>query len=263
MAQNNNQDQQRDVQTRGFSSSNGNAKKPRAVEWSYQADMLRVLFYPELPENEQSEKRRYDYKNPWITAITRGKCIDLYEKFKKLVEPAAEKGEPKFISIPVGEVNQFGIGVCPNEKGDMTGYLKLIKNIDPKTLQSREVIEYEFRVGELIEDYDETTGKFGARHITDNEMHLFVKDLESFIMGSSKAFNHANRVVDKTYKDMIASDIRAIGNKVGAEMSTPYAAQRGGARYGQQSLFDTGAMNAPVEQISSLDDLDVQFEGES
>ena len=57
MAQNNNQDQQRDVQTRGFSSSNGNAKKPRAVEWSYQADMLRVLFYPELPENEQSEKR--------------------------------------------------------------------------------------------------------------------------------------------------------------------------------------------------------------
>lgn len=263
MAQNNQDNQQRDVQTRGFSSSNSNAKTPRAIEWSYQADMLRVLFYPELPENEQTEKRRYDYKNPWVTAVTRAKCIDLYRKYKEKVRPAAEKGEPKFVSVPVGEVNQFGIGVRPNEKGGITGYLKLIKNIDANTLKSNEIIIYEFRSGEVIEDYDETTGKFGGREITENEMELFIMDLNSFVMASSKAFNHANRVVDKTYKDMIANDIRSIGTKVGAEMSTPYAAQRGGARYGQQSLFDTGAMNAPVEQIASLDDLNVQFEGES
>ena len=83
----------------------------------------------------------------------------------------------------------------------------------------------------------------------------------NFVAGSSKAWNHANRVVDKTFKDMIVNDIRSIGNKVGAEISTGYASQRGGARYGQQSLFDTSSMNAPVEQISSLDDLNVEFEG--
>ena len=81
--------------------------------------------------------------------------------------------------------------------------------------------------------------------------------MTSFVKASSKAFNHANRVVDKTYKDMIVSDIRAIGKKVGAEMSSQYSAQKSGAHYGQASLFDNTATQASTENITSLYDLDV------
>jgi len=258
----NNGNEQRDVQTRCFRTTNGMQRHPAAFEWSFQGDMLKIIISPELPEAEQTEKRRYDYQHSWITCISRVKCVDLWNGFKEIVFPAMKEGQEKFISVPVADVNQFGIGVRKNDKDEMCGYAELIKNIDASSLTSKEAIEYEFRKGELIVDYNHESGKFGGRNITDNEFLLFIEDLKNFIAGSSKAWNHANRVVDKTYKDMVVSDIRSIGNKVGAEMSTGYASQRGGARYGQQSLFDSNSMNAPVEQISSLDDLNVEFEGE-
>lgn len=257
----NNSNEQRDVQTRGYRTFNSTQAKPTAFEWDYQGDMLKLLITPELPEKEQTERRRYDYQHSWITCISRTKCVDLWNAIKEKVVPALKEGKDKFVSVPVAEVNQFGVGARV-VNGEVEGYVKLIKNISASDLTSKESIQYTFRKGELIEDYDCDTGKFGGRVITDSEFLLFMEDLKSFIEGSSKAFNHANRVVDKTYKDMISSDIRSIGNKVGAEMSTPYAAQKGGARYGQQSLFDTNAMNAPADQISSLDDLDIAFEGE-
>ncbi len=258
----NNSNEQRDVQTRGYRSTNGFQSHPAAFEWMFQGDMLKLIISPELPENEQTEKRRYDYQHSWITCISRVKCIDLWKGCKEIVLPAMEQGQEKFVSVPVADVNQFGVGVRKNDKGDLLGYVKLIKNIEASNLTSKEAIEYEFRKGELILDYSNETGKFSGRNVTDNEFFLFIEDLKNFIDGSSKAWNHANRVVDKTYKDMLLGDVRAIGRKVEAEVSTGFASQRGGARYGQQSLFDNNAMNAPMEQISSLDDLNVEFEGE-
>lgn len=260
MADQNNTDSRTQVQTRGFRTSNGAAIVATAFAWDFQDDMLKLTTTPELPSGEQTEKRRYDYQNSWVTCVTRPKCLDLWDEFNKLIIPAMEKKEEKNISVPVGGVNQFGIGVRPNDKGEMEGYVKLIKNIDPQSLQTTETIEYVFRKGEVIEDYDPSTGKFGGRIITDNEFLLFINDLKCFVDASSKAWNHANRVVDKTYKDMIATDIRSIGNKVGAEMSTPYAAQRAGARNGQPSLFDTNSMNAPADTITSLDELNIPTE---
>lgn len=262
MAFQNNNEQPKEVTTRGFKTFNSGAKKATAFEWDYQGDMLKILIAPELPEAEQTERRRYDYQKQWVTCITRVKCIDLWESFKEKMLPAMKERKTKSVSVPVGEVNVFTIGVRTNDKGGFDAYARLTKNLDTTTLKSSEVIEYEFRKGEIIEDYDNSTGKFENREITANEFLLFISDLQSFICGSSKAFNHANRCVDKTYKDMIVTDIRAIGNKVGAEMSTPYASQRGGARYGQASLFDTGAMNAPADQITTLDDLNIEYEGE-
>ena len=257
---NNNNSQVAQVTTRGYHTSNSDAVKATAFEWSYQGEMLRLITSEELPENEQTEKRRYDYDHSWITCLTRLKCLDLAEQIKKLVIPAIKEKVDKFVSVTVGTVNQFGLGVKFDENGKMTCYTKLIRNINPENLTSADEIVYEFRKGEVIVDYDNGTGKFGNRIQDEAEMYLFLKDLDNFVNASSKAYNHANRLVDKTYKDMIIADIRAIGAKVGAEVSTPYAAQRAGAKYGQTSLFDNNAMNAPSETITSLADLDIPME---
>lgn len=259
MAYQNNSQQKPDVMTRGYHTSNSDAIKATAFEWSYQGEMLKIITSEELPESERTEKRRYDYDHSWITCITRLKCLDLAEQIKELILPAIKSKTNKFVSITVGAVNQFGVGVKFDDNGNITCYTKLIRNLDTEKLTSDEEISYEFRKGEVIVDYDNTTGKFSDRIQNETEFFLFLKDMDNFVNASSKAYNHANRVVDKTYKDMVVSDLRAIGAKVGAEVSSPYAAQRAGARYGQTSLFDNNAMNAPTETISSLDDLDLPF----
>lgn len=260
MANQNNSQQAPQVSTRGYHTSNGDAVKATAFEWSFQGEMLRLVTSEELPENEQTEKRRYDYDHSWITCVTRLKCLDLAEQVKNIILPAIKSKTNKFVSVTVGGVNQFGIGVRFDENGKITCYTKLIRNLDTDKLTSNEEICYEFKKGEVIVDYDNTTGKFGDRIQDETEFYLFLRDMDSFIDAGSKAYNHANRVVDKTYKDMVLADIRAIGSKVGAEVSAPFAAQRAGARYGSTSLFDSNAMNAPSETITSLSDLEIPFE---
>lgn len=257
---NNNSSQAPQVSTRGYHTSNADAIKATAFEWSFQGEMLKLITSEELPENEQTEKRRYDYDHSWITCLSRIKCLDLAEQIKNIIIPAITEKKDKFVSVTVGTVNQFGVGVRFDENGKVTCYTKLIRNINPEDLTSSDEIMYEFRKGEVIVNYNNETGKFDDRLQNETEMYLFLRDLDSFVDAGSKAYIHASRVVDKTYKDMITSDIRAIGSKVGAEVSAPFSAQRAGARYGQQSLFDNNAVSAPSETISSLADLDIPIE---
>lgn len=257
---NNNNRERQTVSTRGYHAVNIEASTPMAFDWDYQDDMMKLVFSPELPESERTESRRFDYKNQWITCIKRSKCKDLYDHIKELVLPAAKEKKDMFVSVPVANVNQFGFGVRFNDKGECTPYVKLIRNIDPSTLTSSNEIEYEFKRGEVIVNYDNSTGKFEERSLKHVEMALFLNDLECFIMASSKAFNHANRVVDKTYKDQVTGLIKAVGNKVGADMPVYGSAQRAGARYGNTPLFDNNAPQAPMDTITSVKDLDLDDE---
>lgn len=256
---NNNNEEKRDVNTRGFRTTNGKSDPASAFEWQYQGEMLKLIFTDELPKDKQTEKRRYDYDNSWITCVTRVKCLDLVRQMRERLFKAVEEKKDCFVSVTVAEVNQFGVGVRFNKDGVENFYAKLIRNISPETLVTTDEMSYEFKKGEVIVDYDNTTGKFGKREITNSEFLLFLNDMDAFVVATSKAFNHANRSVDKAYKDMISGDIRAIGKKVGAEVSQPYSATRAGASYGQTSLFDNGADSAPTSTINSLDELDAQL----
>lgn len=258
--QSNNQERSNNVNTRGYQTFNSNAKVPTAFEWSFSNEMLKLVLTPELPESAQTERRRYDYDHSWITCLTRIKAMDLSMKFKELVIPAIKEKKDKFISVPIADVNQFGIGVKFDENGKMSSYAKLIRNIDPSSLISTDEITYEFRKGEIIEDYDNSTGKFGGQNISDIELYLFLKDIDSFITASSKAFNHANRMVDKSYKDLVLGGVRAVADKVGATLPSYGSTSRSGARYGSTSLFDNNAQSASTNTIKSLDDLELQID---
>lgn len=245
------------VQTRCYQGYNTAVTKNTTAEWSFQGDMLKLAFSEELPESEQTERRRYDYEHSWITCIARAKCNDLI----RACNSRLKADEPVwFESVPVANVNQFGIGRDTNDAGGHRYYIRLIRNIDPETLKSDLVVEYTFGTGEIISGYDHTTGQFKERRTPeDSEFSLFMSDMNCFIQALSKAYNHADRVVDKAYKDMIAGDIRAIGKKVGAELVSKDAAERNGVRYGQPSLFDGAAKPAETETIQSLDDISLPF----
>lgn len=256
MANQNNVEKRSEVTTKGYHATNPHStSNATALDWGFKGDMLQLAFISDLPESEQTENRRYDYDHQTLTCLTRVKCFDLLNQIRELILPAMKNKVDCFVSVPVAIVNQVGFGVKHQDDKQIM-FLRLIRNIDSNTLTSDEVTEYNFKKGEVIKDFDNSTGKFGDRILNETEALLFINDIEQFVNASSKAYTHADRVVNKFYKDTMTSDIRAIGRKVGAEVSIPFQSQRSGASYSQTSLFDNQAPNAPTEQIKSLAELD-------
>lgn len=248
------------VTTRSSSSANGNAKIPSALKVSFWDDMVKLEFCPELPESQKTETRRYDYDNTWITCITRVKCNELFEAYENVIVPAIKENRQDDVSIPIAGVNLLSIntGVDLYNDGEAHPYIELIKNVDPQTLKSSSSIMYEFVRGEYIHGYNKDTGTFGQRVLTNNELKVFMKDLNTFREASTKSYVHAARCVDKSYKDMISNSLKQIGSQVGADLSMNNTYNREGMGYG--SIFDNkggnNSMPAPQQQYGALDDLD-------
>ena len=110
MAYNNdNTKKQNNVNTKGASFKNVSADKPCALIITYWNDMVKLEFAPELPENEQTENRKYDYEHTVSTCVTRAKCNELVNGYKNVIVPAIKACEDKAISVPIAQVNQLQI----------------------------------------------------------------------------------------------------------------------------------------------------------
>lgn len=265
MAYNNqNNGERKSINTRSTTIANSKTiYTPILMETAFWDDMLKLIFYPELPESQQTENKRFDREHGTLTCISRDKCNELANIYTdELLPKIKDTDMPKenaFYSVTVGGVNQIGIGLEVGEDGEYHGYISLIKGIDPDTLVCNNVIKFEFPKGEYIVNYDPANGSFGERRITLNGIDVFCKDLVDFRRASGKAYVHASRCVDKTYKDMVFDAIVSIGEKVGATIQT---GGTGNSRYGrpgsQGSLFDRdGGSSAPMNPPTmTLDELE-------
>lgn len=264
MAYNQNNGDQKSVNTRSVTLANNKTiMTPILLLVSYWDDMLKLVFCPELPESQRTENRRFDREHGTITCISRDKCNELANIYKDEIKPrlkdTVNPKEDIFLSVTVADINQVGIGLKVGEDGEYHGYISLIKGIDPETLKCDNVIEFEFPKGEYIVNYKPADGSFGERVVTNNGIDVFCNDLDDFRKASTKAYVHAARCVDRTYKDMVYDAIVAIGEKVGANIQTNGV---GNSKYGrtgsQGSLFDrdggTGSpMNPPTMTLDELE----------
>lgn len=257
MADNN--DQKKTVTTRGIRCYNSDQKYPVSLEWGFMDEMLKISFAPALPESERTEKKVYDYNNSWITCISRPKCIGLLKGIEEKIIPAIKNKEEKFVGVEIADVNMFGVGT--RIVGDrIVPFASLMKNIDD-TLKTSRIIEYEFRQSFIINDYNPSTGEYSGKDFVEAEFEMFLGDLRQYIATMGHADAQSYRVVETYFKDILMADIRAIGKKVGAMVSEPGGFQKNGARTGQASLFNSNAKKAPIEQISTLDDITSEFDG--
>lgn len=267
MAYNNqNNDDRKSVNTRSASLTNKKTTMtPILLLTSFWDDMLKLTFCPELPESQRTENRRFDRDHGTITCISRDKCNELYNIYKEQIEPvlkdeAAEK-KNVFYSVTVADVNQVGIGLRIGEDGEYHSYISLIKDINPETLICNNITEFEFPKGEYVENYNPKDGSFGERKFTHNGLDVFCKDLNEFRRASGKAYVHAARCVDRSYKDMVYDGIVAIGEKVGASIQTSGNGNSRYGRTGQGSLFDRdGGASSPMNVPTiTLDELEQQL----
>lgn len=257
-----NETNRKDINTRSGNLFNSKSSvEPLMVATSFWNDMLKLVFYGQLPENQRTEKRQFDMENGMITCVSREKCNELANQYNKKIKPLLEDidspKKPYSVSVPIAGVNQLMLGISVTPEGEYRSYLELIKDINPETLKSNHRYHFEFPMGEYIVDYNPEEGTFRERCLTQNGIDVFCKDLADFRSASSKAYIHAARCVDKAYKDMLHGGIVAIAEKVGASIPSPQG--YGNSRYGkpQGSIFDQSnnqpSMNIPTMSLDELE----------
>ena len=255
---NSNSNEKTNVNTRGASFKNSTSEKPCALLVTYWNDMVRLEFAPELPENEQTENRKYDYKHTVSTCLTRAKCNELVNGYKNIIVPAIKVCEDKKISVPIAQVNQLQLDINIKD-GEPHPVIKLIQNINADNLHAAQdnIIYYEFNRGEFILNYDPEKGTFSERVVTYNELDLFMSDLENAKNAGSNAYIHTDRCVNKYWKDNIDTKLNRIGEANGLSLSfKPQYGNNG--KGGNGSIFDnkTGNADASTQSIESMEELD-------
>lgn len=258
---NNSNDNQKHVQTRvsTYYNSHVTSGTPCALIIVYYDDGVRVQFAPELPKAEQTERRRYDYDHTIMTFIRRAKCLELYNAYQAVIVPALKEGKSAQVSIPLAQVNQIMLDTGVGEDGIPHPKIKYIKGIDANTLiaDANNVVSYEFNSGEYILGYDESTGNFKERIVTFNEFALFMEDLKNVTNACSNAYVHADRVVNKYWRDTLDNKLIQIGDKLGVDLS--FKSTRSYGNGSQGSIFNQRANNqtqtAPQNTVNSLDAL--------
>lgn len=260
---NNNNSEKKDTNTRSQTYRNSKAAcgwDNSAIVVSYWEDMVKIAFTAELPQQLQTESRRWDYDSQVVTCIPREKCNELYNAYNKFILPAINATRNMTIGIIVGGVNMIVVGTGVTEKDGTTEcypYIALHKNISPQTKLAENTVYYQFNKGEIITGYNAETGEADSYISTNNEIDVFMKDLNDFRSASSKAYIHSARCVDRTYKDIITNDLIAIGKKVGVDLS--FTGNSNGNRGSSFSGSMFAKSNRPTEisseTISSIDDI--------
>lgn len=257
---NNNEKEKKDTNTRSQTYRNSKATicDNSAIVVSYWEDMVKIAFTSELPSQLQTDSRRWDYDSQVITCIPREKCNDIVNGYSSIIKPAIEAKKDASIGIIVGGVNMIVIGTgVKSNNGEPAPYMALHKNINPDTRLAESSCVYQFNKGEIITGYNSETGEAESSIETNNELDVFMKDLDSFRSASSKAFVHSARCVDKTFKDIIVNDLIAIGKKVGVDLAFTgnTNGNRGGSFSGAMFTNKPASPELPSETISDLDEL--------
>ena len=245
------------VETRVQRLTNPRQATPAALEVIAYDNSIKLSFAPELPANQQTPDRRYDYEHTVITMVYRHKANELYNAYKAVIVPAIKEGRAERISVPIANVHQLMIDTDPDENGTPRPKVRLIRNIDPVTLiaDGANVIQYEFNTGEYILGYDEVTGNFKERVITYNELELFMRDLNSMVEASSNQYVHTDRCVNRYWKDMQDDKLNKIGGALNLDLAYKPRAVQG-------SIFSSKPSNespSNSQTITSLDQLENQL----
>lgn len=251
---NNNERNQRTVQTRGINYKNSRCQYPAAVEVGYSDDLISLTFTPPLPDQDRVDGQRlFDYDHQIKTGMSRTKAYALSKAYKEIIVPALEANEGKFIGVYVaGGKNMIGIdtGVTLFNDGKAHPCLVLVRNIDPETHKSDDVLVYEFNRDSIVVGYNPSTGVVEQELPKNDELDMFMNDLTAITEALTKAYTHTNRVVDNAYKKNQTDYLKAIAAKVGAQVQ-----ERGnnGGGYRQPNIFNNGNSNwgSPINPPTS------------
>lgn len=213
-SQGNNNSQKNDVNTRGPQFSNVESEFPSALVIGFWNGLVSLKFHPPLDPAKRTENNFFDYDKNIQTALTLDKVAVLAEDIENVIIPALENKETKSVGFLIGIDSLISLGTKETDKG-MIAYLGLFKGINPETRKPDTFMMYEFRRTGQVNNYDPLTGDFEREQGPIGELLLFKEILKAARGALSNVYTHANRVVDRFYRDTIKSQLDAVAEKMG------------------------------------------------
>jgi hypothetical protein len=196
--------EQMNVNTSGHQFYNNSGRYQSTLVISYWNEMLSVKFNPILPEDRRSELKMYDYENTVMTTISREIAMGLMHI---ILNDALGSEEDFMKSIVVGGDSLLFIGRSMSKLGTDNVVIGIHKSLNSHTRKPNMSIMFEFLPLSVIENYDPEDGSGEQIEFKNNNIRLLYNILKSYVMGSSKAFTHADRFVNKRRNDALDSYI--------------------------------------------------------
>lgn len=235
--QGNNSKQKASTNTRGFQFTNSTpqALAKSAMGFNYWNDMVSIQLNPALPEEKQTDFRRFDYDQSIMCSLTLDRCETLSVIIEKFVLPAVEKNEEVSYGIPVSNSSNslFIIRTVKGPDGDVVPQVGILKDLDAETKKPAQSLYYQFNNSQVVENYNEENGTFNMSQIIPEgmtELGMFGAMLHHAVLELSNASVHAMRNVQRSFHDQIREALN-IGNNLGG-------GNRGG---GGSNIFNQGS----------------------
>lgn len=257
---NNTQSNQKDrktVNTNSFQFFNKDGFDPSTVIFGFwKENFFSIKIHPAKDKEKQTETDVFDYDKVINTALVVTNANVLLNGAKKKVLPALEEGiAGKVAGVVVSGNNIVTVGT-KDVDGKVVAYLAIHKGLNESRIPEMSCY-YEFKSGEMISDYDETTGNFDKEEFP-TEFHMFITVLEEGLRAMTNATAHSMRVVDNYARRKNTEKIDAIMSGMGIQQPSGGGGKRFSKPFANSgnngsSSGDDNLPGIPTDNISSLE----------
>lgn len=220
---NNAKENNNNVNTSGRQYYNSDGVHKSTLELSFWNKMVSLKIYPMLPEDKITESERFDYNNGIFTAVSTERAIYIHELIMNHIIPALESGQKlPAKGYPIGQDSALVLGTNQDTNGNTFAYIGILKGIDSETMKPSQGIFYQFNRMLTIEAYDYEAGSFEAGNSVKNEIYEFALQLKHAAEDLIGASTHADRYIDRNYRNRIGEATGAFTPKGDRSNNTPY-----------------------------------------
>jgi hypothetical protein len=259
---NSNNREQVNINTTAIQFKNSQGSSPSTMVIGYWNSLLSIKLHPPLDESKRSENEFFDYSKVISTAITLEKLLVIIKQIEEHILPAIENKKKIFKGVPVGGDTLVGVGVQIEDDTPVV-YFAIFKGLDEKTMLPKEFIKYNFRTSYTVDNYDAEKGEFEITQNIQSEFITFYEVLKAAKIGLSNSTVHADRFVNKFFRDKLMGRIEDIATKVGVPSQQRYGYGRNSGGGGvftshvnQSPSRGESSYEAPTATLANLDDID-------
>jgi hypothetical protein len=251
------------VNTTAIQFRNSQGTSPSALVIGYWNSLLSIKMYPALEKSQQNEQNVFNYEKPVSTAITLEKMIVLSIHLQDTILPAIKENRAAFKGVPIGDNSLAGVGVTI-EDGVPVAYFVIYKGLDETSKKPESFLKYNFKTSYTVDNYEPESGAHDITQGVQSEVNTFLAIMEAAKVGLSNSTVHADRHVNKFFRDKFMARIEDIAVKVGLPSQKPSSGSysRGssnGGVFSSQSSQPTrveGSYEAPITTLANIEEID-------
>lgn len=257
--QTNNNKGKSDVNTTAIQFRNREGVYPSALVIGYWSSLISLRIHPPLDKSQQNGENFFNWDKGPNTAITLEKSIVLADLIETVIVPALKEGTTKFRGVQVGDNGLVGVGTELEGGVTPSAYFVIYKKLDDTTKKPSEYLKYYFKTSYVVNDYDPESGSFYVTQNIHSELQTFLKILKVACIGLSNATVHADRHVNKFFRDKFMGRIEEIAIEMGLPSGKTYTKGGNSGVFTSAPKSDSrveSPYEAPIKTLENIEDIE-------